>query len=85
MSSHAINAAGRTVSTMPASCIPDSASSKFAGDPRQCLDKLGIREVVEYQPASRYWAIQLSETGIFLVLALGLAGACFWLLGRRRA
>jgi hypothetical protein len=85
VASHAVNAAGQTVSTMPAACLPDSASAKFAGDPGRCLDKLGIREVVEYQPASRYWAIQLSETGIFLVLALGLAGSCFWLLGRRRA
>ena len=49
------------------------------------MDKLGIREVVSYQPASRYWPIQLIETGIFLVLALGLAWSCFWLLGRRRA
>jgi hypothetical protein len=38
-----------------------------------------------YQPASRYWPLQLIETGIFLALALALAGFCFWLLGRRRA
>ncbi|HEX3714266.1 MAG TPA: ABC transporter permease subunit [Trebonia sp.] len=85
VSSHAVNAAGQPVTALPASCFPDSAQSKFNGDPGQCMDKLGIREVVNYQPASRYWPLQLIETGIFLALALALAGSCFWLLGRRRA
>jgi hypothetical protein len=86
VSSHAIDAAGRPVTAMPASCVPTySASAGYKGDPGQCMDKLGIREVVDYQPASRYWPIQLIETGIFLVLALALAWFCFWLLGRRRA
>jgi hypothetical protein len=85
VASHAVNAAGQVVPSLPVSCFPDSGPAKFAGDPGQCMDKLGIREVVSYQPASRYWPIQLIETGIFLVLALGLAWSCFWLLGRRRA
>ncbi|HEX4288848.1 MAG TPA: ABC transporter permease subunit [Trebonia sp.] len=86
VSSHAIDAAGRPVTAIPASCMPTySPSAGYKGDPGQCMDKLGIREVVDYQPASRYWPIQLIETGIFLVLALALAGFCFWLLGRRRA
>ena len=84
VSSHAINAAGQPVTALPASCIPDGPSAKSA-DPEQCMDKLGIREVIGYQPASRYWPLQLIETGIFLALALALAGSCFWLLGRRRA
>jgi hypothetical protein len=44
----------------------------------------GIREAITYQPASRYWPLQWLETGIFLCLALVLAGCCFWRLGRRR-
>jgi hypothetical protein len=44
----------------------------------------GIREAITYQPASRYWPLQWLETGIFLALALVLAGCCFWRLGRRR-
>ena len=85
VSSYAINPSGQHVTALPASCFPASASAKFNGDPGQCLDKLGIREVINYQPASRYWPLQLIETGIFLALALALAGFCFWLLGRRRA
>jgi hypothetical protein len=45
----------------------------------------GIRETITYQPASRYWPLQWIETGIFLALALALAGFCFWRLDRRRA
>jgi hypothetical protein len=44
----------------------------------------GIREAVTYQPVSRYWAFQWTETGIFMALALALGGFCFWRLSRRR-
>jgi hypothetical protein len=40
--------------------------------------------LVTYQPASRYWALQWYETGIFLAAALALAGLCFWWTGQRR-
>ena len=42
-----------------------------------------IREAISYQPASRYWAFQLTETGIYLALAAMLAGFCYWRVGRR--
>jgi hypothetical protein len=85
VSSHAINAAGQPVTALPASCFPANPQAKFGGDPGQCMDKLGIREVISYQPASRYWPLQFIETGIFLALALALSWFCFWWLGRRRA
>jgi ABC-type transport system involved in multi-copper enzyme maturation permease subunit len=40
--------------------------------------------LVTYQPASRFWALQWYETGIFLAAALALAGFCFWWIARRR-
>ena len=43
----------------------------------------GVRVAVTSQPTSRFWAIQWTETGIYLALALALAGFCFWRLGRR--
>ena len=49
-----------------------------------CLASRGIRVAISYQPVSRYWPFQWIETGIFLALALALAGFCFWRLGRRR-
>ncbi len=47
------------------------------------LARLHLRQVVTYQPASRYWAFQCAETGLYLVLALLLAGFCLWRVGRR--
>jgi hypothetical protein len=47
-----------------------------------CLGSHGIREAITYQPASRYWRFQLTETAIYLALALVLAGYCFRRLTR---
>ena len=82
ITSAAINTAGHPVSTLPAPCLgpPDAK----APNPGQCMESRGYREAITYEPASRYWPIQWIETGIFLALALTLAGFCFWRLGRRR-
>jgi hypothetical protein len=44
---------------------------------------LHLRQLVTYQPASRFWEFQWYETAIFLALALVLAWVCFWLIRRR--
>jgi hypothetical protein len=49
-----------------------------------CVASHGIRVAENYQPASHYWPLQLSETGMYLALALALTGYCFWRLNRRR-
>jgi hypothetical protein len=46
-----------------------------------CIGKL--REVLTYQPASRYWAFQWYDMAIFIALGLILTGLCFWWLRRR--
>jgi hypothetical protein len=43
----------------------------------------GIGIAVTYQPASRYWLFQWTETGICIAVALALAGYCFRRLSRR--
>jgi ABC-type transport system involved in multi-copper enzyme maturation permease subunit len=63
----------------PAACGQASGFAPCAN----ALGKLHLRELVTYQPATRYWAFQWYETGIFLVLALLLAGLCFWWTRRR--
>ena len=50
-----------------------------------CLTSQGIREAITYQPASRYWPFQWTETAIYLALALALAGYCFRQLNHRRS
>jgi hypothetical protein len=48
-----------------------------------CIGKL--REVLVYQPASRYWTFQWYEMAIVLGLALLLSGFCLWWVRRRVA
>jgi hypothetical protein len=47
------------------------------------IKRLGYRQRVTYHPASRFWSFQWRETGIYVALALGLAGFSFWWLRRR--
>lgn len=47
------------------------------------IGRLHLRQVVVYQPGSRYWAFQWLETAIYLLLALLLAGFCTWWINRR--
>jgi len=72
---------------------PDGSIS-IGPEPRPCvsgsysacttaLAPLHLRQVVTYQPASRYWAFQFAETGLYLLLALLLAGFCIWRVNRR--
>jgi hypothetical protein len=50
---------------------------------QDCVNRLGIRNVVTYQPLSRYWPLQWDETLIFTGLAIVLAGVSFWQVRRR--
>jgi hypothetical protein len=79
VSSGAVNAARNPVGTAPAACKQAVQSSESSG--LDCLASHGIRIAVTYQPASRYWAFQRTETAIYLALAR--AGFCFWRLSRR--
>jgi hypothetical protein len=81
LSSGAVNAAGQATSTTPAACTAPSVENGSGFFP--CLASHGIREAISYQPASRYWAFQWTETAIYLALALALAGYCFRRLNRR--
>jgi hypothetical protein len=82
LSSGAVNAAGQPVGITPAACSPKSDRNNPPGFLR-CLTGQDIREALSYQPASRYWAFEWTETADYLVLALALAGYCFWRLCRR--
>ena len=86
ISSGAVNAAGQPVNLggVSASCYPAAGKGPSAAAVWQCLNRKGIRAAVTYLPGSRYWPLQWIETGIFLALALVLAGSCSWRLGRRR-
>ncbi len=82
ISNQAITPAGH-VFTGPATPACESSAGSFQAC-QASLGRLHLRQVVVYQPASRYWPFQWYETGIFLVLALVLAGFCVWWIRQRR-
>jgi hypothetical protein len=90
-SAQVVNAAGHVVRGVPLSAGGDlsthtCAAADARGPSPACLAGLarhGFRELVTYQPASRFWLFQGYETAIFLALAVGLAGLCFWWVRRR--
>jgi hypothetical protein len=82
LSSGAVNTAGQPVSTTPTACTAQSMENDIPAF-MDCLASHGIQEAISYQPASRYWAFQWSETAIYFALALVLAGYCFRRLTRR--
>jgi hypothetical protein len=75
-----VGAAGQTVTRLPAACVGLFGSG--GGD--SCLARYGITMAVSYQPADRYWELQSAETGMYLVLAVGLGGLCYWVVRRRK-
>jgi ABC-type transport system involved in multi-copper enzyme maturation permease subunit len=97
LSSGPVNAAGQATSTTPAACAsvgstgPGTGANQGASPQGSttgpvaflgCLASHGIREAITYQPGSRYWRFQLTETAIYLALALALSGYCFRRLSR---
>jgi ABC-type transport system involved in multi-copper enzyme maturation permease subunit len=88
LSNHSIDGTGREADALPAwlgdkNCLPPpgaDGSPSFTPAVQACytrLANLGYRQLVAYQPASRFWALQGLETGLFLGLSLLLAAFCF--------
>ena len=85
LSNNYINASDHVVSNV--SCPASTGSRGTQGVPpdnaavRACLS--GYRQILSYQPASRYWAFQWYETAIFAGLALAVIAFCFWWVRQR--
>jgi len=80
---------GIPVSSLPASCQAAAGNGPFTRATYHavvsCAQAHGIHGYVTYQPASRYWAFQGIETGIFLLLAAALIAVAFAVVSRRDA
>ncbi len=80
--------------SLPAACqklIPASANGP-AGPPHGpmnavlgCLQRMGYRQFISYQPISRYWAFQGIETGLYVAVAAVLIALTFVVVLRRDA
>jgi ABC-type transport system involved in multi-copper enzyme maturation permease subunit len=57
-------------------------SSPFIHAVNTCIRSFHLRDVLSYQPASRYWSFQWYEMSIFIVLALALIGFTWWWVRR---
>lgn len=91
ISEQTVNSAGVAPKALPdwlAKCGPPPPN--VAPDPSRptlaaCFQRLadeGYRQQIKYHPADRFWGLQWRETGIFLLLAAGLTGFCFWRIRR---
>jgi hypothetical protein len=58
--------------------IPAHPTSATQTALQRCIDSFHLREVVTYQPVSRYWPLQWSEAAIFVALAVALGAGCVW-------
>jgi hypothetical protein len=76
------DAAGRHLNDLAASMVEHRAQD--AGmDPTTYLHDHGFHRWVTYQPADRFWTFQLTETGIFVGLAVLLLALVTWRVSRR--
>jgi hypothetical protein len=92
LSSRAVDGSGQAVDSITASgagpCAPPKELPAEPGLSPACVDeieRLGYRQHVTYQPASRFWTFQTIETAVFLGLSVLLGAFSFWWLRRRLA
>jgi ABC-type transport system involved in multi-copper enzyme maturation permease subunit len=82
------DASGKVVDRYPAwvtDCAPPPGAASTDESVDACFTRLadeGYRQRVEYLPASKFWPLQLAETGVLLALAGLLTGFCFWRIRR---
>jgi hypothetical protein len=81
LSSQIVDKSGLPVHlTAPAVCTGNNMAACQAW-----IGRLHLRQIVFYEPASRFWDFQWAETAIFVGLAVALAGFCVWWIRRRLA
>jgi hypothetical protein len=76
-----VNGVPLPVSHIPAACRAAVFGPRFPS----CLAGHGYRLFISYQPASRYWAFQGIETGIYVALAAALLAVTAIMVLRRDA
>jgi hypothetical protein len=67
---------GITPGTIPSTCQPGASGDKSGIV--SCLASHGFRQLITFQPGSRFWAFQGLEASIFVIAAAALVGLAFW-------
>jgi hypothetical protein len=92
LSSNVLSASGQAFNQAKIACSifvrPGESASSAHSAAAACLARArtysaGLRDVVTFQPSSRYWPFQWYEMAIFLGLAAILAGVSVWWIRRR--
>jgi hypothetical protein len=79
LSSQIVSKSGRTPHiAAPPICLGSNMQACQAW-----IGRLHLRQIVAYEPASRFWDFQWTETAIFLAAAVALAGFCVWRIRTR--
>ncbi len=52
---------------------------------QKCIQSFHLRDIVSYQPLSRFWLFQWEEMALYLLLALALGAFSYWWIRRRMA
>jgi hypothetical protein len=75
-----------SVSSVPSLCASGASQAQNnQGGVLACMEKLGYRQFVTYQPANRYWEFQGIETGVFVALAVAFLALTYLVATRRDA
>jgi hypothetical protein len=72
---------GRSLGSLTPGAIPATCQTGASGDKGgvvACLASHGFRQVITFQPGSRFWAFQGLEGAIFVTAALALIGLAYW-------
>jgi hypothetical protein len=64
---------------------PAGSTSDLQAATQRCVESFHLHTVVTYLPSSRYWALQWSESGIFVFGAVVLLALSLWWVRRRIA
>ncbi len=82
LSNQTITSAGQPFTGPPTKACLSTTASQAACD--ASIARLHLRQLITYDPASRFWDLQWAETAIFLAMAALLAWFCTWWISRRR-
>jgi hypothetical protein len=92
LSSNTVDATGRPVHDVYAGefgrqmarvCGITVDSGSTEGERIECINRLGLTDIVRLHPDSHFWGLQIRESVIFTLLALALAAVSFWWISRR--
>jgi ABC-type transport system involved in multi-copper enzyme maturation permease subunit len=73
---------GYLASRCPGVAAQASALGKGSTVIDACVQRLGLQDAIVYHPDARFWTFQWIEAGVYIAMALALAGFILWRIKR---